>query len=190
MNGQPGNAVVAIYDMEDADAEDATILWSYHIWVTDVADQPFGVNSKGNSYTVMDRNLGAVSATPGDAGAIGLLYQWGRKDPFVTTSEIGKNTEAEMYDQSGGVSLKIESGSKEVRWPILSGIRLRILSIHVPRAMFPPHLTIIHMTGSIGVIMLSGEIPKDMIIRQLLLFRNLYTILVLKVIWLHHVIHG
>ncbi|MGG6495543.1 UNVERIFIED_CONTAM: hypothetical protein NY603_21725, partial [Bacteroidetes bacterium 56_B9] len=39
--------------------------------------------------------------------------QWGRKDPFVTTSEIGKNTEAEMYDQSGGVSLKIESGSEE-----------------------------------------------------------------------------
>ena len=27
--------------------------------------------------------MGAVSATPGDAGAIGLLYQWGRKDPFV-----------------------------------------------------------------------------------------------------------
>lgn len=49
LNGQPGNAVVAIYDMEDPDAEDATILWSYHIWVTDVADQPFGVNSKGNS---------------------------------------------------------------------------------------------------------------------------------------------
>lgn len=61
----------------------------------------------------MDHNLGAVSATPGDAGAIGLLYQWGRKDPFVTTSEIGKNTEAEMYDQSGVVSLKIESGSEE-----------------------------------------------------------------------------
>lgn len=34
LNGQPGNAVVAIYDMEDPDAEDATILWSYHIWVT------------------------------------------------------------------------------------------------------------------------------------------------------------
>ena len=75
-----GNRVMRLslfMTMEDADAEGATILWSYHIWVTDVADQPFGVNSKGNSYTVMDRNLGAVSATPGDAGAIGLLYQWG-----------------------------------------------------------------------------------------------------------------
>ena len=32
---------------------------------------------------MMDRNLGATSATPGDVGAFGLLYQWGRKDPFM-----------------------------------------------------------------------------------------------------------
>ena len=32
---------------------------------------------------MMDRNLGATSATPGDVGALGLLYQWGRKDPFL-----------------------------------------------------------------------------------------------------------
>lgn len=113
LNGQPGNAVIAIYDTEDPDAENATILWSFHLWVTDIVDQPFGVNSKGNSYTVMDRNLGAVSSVPGDARAIGLLYQWGRKDPFVTTSEVGKNSEAKMYDQSGTVSLKIENGGEE-----------------------------------------------------------------------------
>ena len=35
----------------------------------------------------MDRNLGATSATPGDAGALGLLYQWGRKDPFTQDAE-------------------------------------------------------------------------------------------------------
>lgn len=112
LNGQPGNAVIAIYNTEDPEAEDAAILWSYHIWVTDVEDQPFGANSKGNSYVVMDRNLGAVSAVPGDAQAIGLLYQWGRKDPFVTTNVVGKNTEAAMYNQSGTVGLKIENGSE------------------------------------------------------------------------------
>lgn len=32
---------------------------------------------------MMDRNLGATSATPGDDGSYGLLYQWGRKDPFL-----------------------------------------------------------------------------------------------------------
>jgi uncharacterized protein (TIGR02145 family) len=37
---------------------------------------------------MMDRNLGATSATPGDVGALGLLYQWGRKDPFLGSSSI------------------------------------------------------------------------------------------------------
>ena len=37
---------------------------------------------------MMDRNLGATSATPGDVEALGLLYQWGRKDPFLGSSSI------------------------------------------------------------------------------------------------------
>lgn len=44
---------------------------------------------------MMDRNLGATSATPGDVGALGLLYQWGRKDPFLGSSSISSNTIAE-----------------------------------------------------------------------------------------------
>ena len=40
----------------------------------------------------MDRNLGATSATPGDVGALGLLYQWGRKDPFLGSSSILSST--------------------------------------------------------------------------------------------------
>ena len=43
---------------------------------------------------MMDRNLGATSATPGDAGALGLLYQWGRKDPFPGASSISENIAA------------------------------------------------------------------------------------------------
>ena len=39
----------------------------------------------------MDRNLGATSATPGDVGALGLLYQWGRKDPFLGSSSISSD---------------------------------------------------------------------------------------------------
>jgi uncharacterized protein (TIGR02145 family) len=37
---------------------------------------------------MMDRNLGATSAEPGEVGALGLLYQWGRKDPFLGSSSI------------------------------------------------------------------------------------------------------
>ena len=36
----------------------------------------------------MYRTLGATSATPGNVGALGLLYQWGRKDPFLGSSSI------------------------------------------------------------------------------------------------------
>ena len=69
-----GNAVIAAKDAS------GNILWSWHIWLT---DQPEGQVYYNNAGTMMDRNLGATSATPGDVGALGLLYQWGRKDPFL-----------------------------------------------------------------------------------------------------------
>ena len=43
---------------------------------------------------MMDRNLGATSSTPGDVGALGLLYQWGRKDPFLGPSSFSEGNEA------------------------------------------------------------------------------------------------
>ena len=80
-----GNAVIAAKDA------DGNILWSWHIWLT---DQPKEQVYKYNAGTMMDRNLGATSATPGDVGALGLLYQWGRKDPFLGSSSISSNIEA------------------------------------------------------------------------------------------------
>ena len=80
-----GNAVIAA---KDASGE---ILWSWHIWLT---DEPQGQEYYNNAGTMMDRNLGATSATPGDVGALGLLYQWGRKDPFLGSSSISSGTDA------------------------------------------------------------------------------------------------
>ena len=80
-----GNAVIAAKDAN------GTILWSWHIWLT---DQPEGQEYFNNAGTMMDRNLGATSATPGDVGALGLLYQWGRKDPFLGSSSISSSTDA------------------------------------------------------------------------------------------------
>ena len=71
--GRKGNAVIAAKDAS------GTILWSWHIWMT---DQPQEQVYFDNAGTMMDRNLGATSSVPGDVGALGLLYQWGRKDPF------------------------------------------------------------------------------------------------------------
>ena len=78
-----GNAVIAAKDA------DGNILWSWHIWLT---DQPQAHVYNNGAGTMMDRNLGATSATPGDVGALGLLYQWGRKDPFLGSSSIGGYT--------------------------------------------------------------------------------------------------
>ena len=80
-----GNAVIA------AKTASGDILWSWHIWLT---DQPQGQVYYNNAGTMMDRNLGATSATPGDVGALGLLYQWGRKDPFLCSSSISSSTVA------------------------------------------------------------------------------------------------
>ena len=78
-----GNAVIAAKDAS------GKILWSWHIWFT---DQPKGQVYYNNAGTLMDRNLGAISATPGDVGTLGLLYQWGRKDPFLGSSSISIRT--------------------------------------------------------------------------------------------------
>ena len=80
-----GNAVIAARGAYDE------ILWSWHIWLT---DQPGRCVYANNAGTMMDRNLGATSATPGDVGALGLLYQWGRKDPFLGSSSISISVEA------------------------------------------------------------------------------------------------
>ena len=81
-----GNAVIAAKDAS------GTILWSWHIWLT---DQPQGQVYYNNAGTMMDRNLGATLATPGDVGALGLLYQWGRKDPFLGSSSIHYDSKSE-----------------------------------------------------------------------------------------------
>lgn len=70
-----GNASIAVRNSGDV------ILWSWHIWCSEDGwkDHVYA----NNAGTMMDRNLGATSAAPGDVSAFGLLYQWGRKDPFM-----------------------------------------------------------------------------------------------------------
>ena len=84
-----GNAVIAAKDAS------GKILWSWHIWVCKDYDPVATAQTYyNNAGVMMDRNLGATSATPGDVGALGLLYQWGRKDPFLGSSSISSNTKA------------------------------------------------------------------------------------------------
>lgn len=80
-----GNAVIAVYSEADGAGD---ILWSWHIWkpANVVSDQKYT-----DTYTLMDRNLGACSmlSTSNVNGSSGAYYQWGRKDPFVTAANSG-----------------------------------------------------------------------------------------------------
>ena len=100
-----GNAVIA------AKGASGNILWSWHIWLT---DEPQGQEYYNNAGTMMDRNLGATSATPGDVGALGLLYQWGRKDPFLGSSSISTSTLAmSTISWPSRVSSNVSTGTIE-----------------------------------------------------------------------------
>ena len=85
-----GNAVIAAKDAK------GTILWSWHIWCSAEGWQP--QTYYNDAGVMMDRNLGATSASipasADDAGSAGLLYQWGRKDPFLGTSSFKALTRA------------------------------------------------------------------------------------------------
>ena len=84
-----GNAVISAKDASD------NILWSWHIWVCkDYNPISTGQVYYNNAGTMMDRNLGATSALPGEVGSLGLLYQWGRKDPFLSGNSISSSTQA------------------------------------------------------------------------------------------------
>ena len=96
-NGAAGNAVIAAshdeYSLNPDEPPFRTILWSWHIWMTDFdLDDPMnhyevGGDALGLHSTLMGRNLGALSSGESGReddllGSFGLQYQWGRKDPF------------------------------------------------------------------------------------------------------------
>ena len=88
-----GNAVVEIKNASNK------TLWSWHIWVTDYTPTALGTGK------FMDRNLGALGNTSNTVAAKGLLYQWGRKDPFPNSSSLTGTDEPILYTSSGTTSV-------------------------------------------------------------------------------------
>ena len=75
-----GNAVIAVKDAS------GNILWSWHIWMPE--ELPIDQLYKNGAGIMMDRNLGATKNIKRDSRSYGLLYQWGRKDPFLAPSTL------------------------------------------------------------------------------------------------------
>ncbi|MCQ2185069.1 MAG: hypothetical protein MJY62_06655, partial [Bacteroidales bacterium] len=117
---QIGNAIIAVLD------SNGEILWSWHIWITDVPDD---VVLGGAKY--MDRNLGATfnpknNAIPANdkelCNSYGLYYQWGRKDPLpapitnnisATDDNSGSSLITPIYDATGKEILELTSYDRE-----------------------------------------------------------------------------
>ena len=79
--GTEGNALIAVKNGS------GTILWSWHIWVTDMPIEQTYINNS-SVYYVLDRNIGAIRSDKGSGDqwkneSVGTMYQRGRKDPFV-----------------------------------------------------------------------------------------------------------
>ena len=73
-----GNVVVAVKDGA------GNILWSWHLWKGGTAN----AQTFASGAIFMDRNLGALATrsaavSEGTSQDYGLLFQWGRKDPFL-----------------------------------------------------------------------------------------------------------
>lgn len=84
-----GNALIAI---KSADGE---ILWSWHIWVS---NEPIATSTH-NGIEWMTRNLGALNNEPTDIANRGMLYQWGRKEPFLPSPAEYIEIPTHSYDE-------------------------------------------------------------------------------------------
>lgn len=85
------------------------IVWSWHIWVTSYDPNTTNISYYNGAKTTvfMNRNLGAINNTPQNVGSMGLLYQWGRKDPFPGASGITSLINASIYGPNSPVFIKM-----------------------------------------------------------------------------------
>lgn len=84
-----GNALIALRDAA------GNILWSWHIWVVNDTISTF----TGNGLEWLDRNIGALNNEVGDLSNRGMLYQWGRKDPFLPSPMAYVAVPTHTYDE-------------------------------------------------------------------------------------------
>lgn len=104
-NQQGGNALIGAF-------KNGVIIWTWHLWVCPDLDankngyvddnelsnctQTWNTGY-GYGYDFLDRYLGALTNKPG-LTSLGLLYQWGRKDPFIGAARISETLSGNRMD--------------------------------------------------------------------------------------------
>ena len=118
-NLHSGNAVVAVKNQE------GDILWSWHIWIPETQIKT-GSFSGVLGEDFMDRNLGALVATAdGDSSidprSYGMVYQWGRKDPFTAAGAFNSGTPATCVGEQDEVAPGQITLAESIKHPRLLG---------------------------------------------------------------------
>lgn len=98
--GNKGNAVIALYKNTGSEKE---IVWSWHIWSTGRSLEQMTMTNWQSKHLVtlgvsnswLDMNVGALEGNDvNHVDSYGLMYQWGRKDPFPGFSKLGSKVTA------------------------------------------------------------------------------------------------
>lgn len=134
-----GNAVLA------AVGADGQIVWIWHIWSTDrPVDKTMGDNM------IMDRYLGAVSASPEDGrDTWGLVYQYGRNVPFYFIGDNQEYNPKEAMDQANKFT-EINPEFSGMKWKVSSAQRTEGYSLAESMANPMTHMMHKYVAGSNG----------------------------------------
>ena len=147
-----GNALIAAKDAS------GTILWSWHIWCTKLPV----VDKEYSSDTPMQYRLGTVYVINADGIPVlpkegGLVYQWGRKDPFpgyfYTGQKIAATVELPTMEvistsRTGTINYSIANPTTYIRasgywdwcfsYPSKCSNAIRWLSYPKPKSIYDP----------------------------------------------------
>ena len=113
--GNKGNALISVADRY------GEIIWSWHIWCTNMPKDVTHTNVFGKQFTMQDRNIGATSINPNEVTKTsGMFYQWGRKDPFIPSKDLKatmiKNPSNDIYGAVMNPTLPFKMSTNTFEW--------------------------------------------------------------------------
>lgn len=96
-HGMVGNAVIAVYDNEECTGKP---LWSWLFWKPEGGLDAVKDIVYNETYTLMDRNIGAGYLAKYPDEVSGLYFQWGRKAPFFHANSVATSAFFTLVDNA------------------------------------------------------------------------------------------
>ena len=152
-DSQMGNALICLKNKA------GDILWSWHIWVTDY-NPDFSIKNgdvyeSNNGLLWMDRHLGATKVADGYnsmSTCEGLMYQWGRKDPYpgwIDSEHLKKFNNYVEPNNKEGATLKPHPASDQLKYAqIDNGIITQEYA--TAYSITNPQVLLVNWLGSVG----------------------------------------